>query len=75
MTVRAAEAVLLYDDTDLPALANFVDAKIPTDDQIRCALNEAFTSKESPTIIAFNPYAVGVAHDLDPWRFGPCSLV
>jgi ATP-dependent DNA helicase RecQ len=62
---QPATGVLLYDDTDLPALANFVEAKAPGDEQIRGALNEAFTSKESADVIAFNPYTVGDAHDLD----------
>ena len=61
-----AVAVLLYDEADLPALANFVDAKIPTDEQVRGALNDAFTSKESPNVLAFNPYTVGDANDVDP---------
>ena len=60
-----AEGVLLYDESDLPALANFVEAKVPTEEQIRDALNEAFTSKETPDVVAFNPYTVGDQFDLD----------
>jgi ATP-dependent DNA helicase RecQ len=60
-----AEGVLLYDETDLPALANFVEAKVPTDEQVRTALNTAFTSKETADVVAFNPYTVGVAADMD----------
>jgi ATP-dependent DNA helicase RecQ len=60
-----AEGVLLYDDDDLASLANFVAAKVPDADQIRGALNTAFTSRESKDVIAFNPYTVGDQHDLD----------
>jgi ATP-dependent DNA helicase RecQ len=60
-----AEGVLLYDESDLPALANFVEAKVPTEEQIRDALNEAFRSKETPDVVAFNPYTVGDQFDLD----------
>ena len=60
-----AEGVLLYDDTDLPALANFVEAKVPTEEQVRGALNAAFTSKETPDVVAFNPYTVGDQFDMD----------
>ncbi|MGE3271143.1 MAG: ATP-dependent DNA helicase RecQ [Chloroflexota bacterium] len=60
-----AEGVLLFDDSDLPALANFVEAKVPTAEQIRGALNAAFTSKESAEVVAFNPYTVGDQFDLD----------
>jgi ATP-dependent DNA helicase RecQ len=62
---QPAEGVLLYDDGDLPALANFVEAKAPDDDQVRGALNAAFTSKESADILAFNPYTIGEQYDLD----------
>jgi ATP-dependent DNA helicase RecQ len=62
---RPAEGVLLYDETDLPALANFVEAKVPTEEQIRGALNAAFASKETPDVVAFNPYVVGDQFDLD----------
>jgi len=60
-----AEGVLLYDESDLPALANFVEAKVPTADQVRGALNAAFTSKETPDVVAFSPYAVGDQFDMD----------
>ena len=60
-----AEGVLLYDESDLPALANFVEAKVPTEEQVRGALNAAFTSKETPDVVAFNPYTVGEQFDLD----------
>jgi ATP-dependent DNA helicase RecQ len=60
-----AEGVLLYDESDLPALANFVEAKVPGEEQIRGALNAAFTSKETPDVLAFNPYTVGDQFDLD----------
>ena len=60
-----AEGVLLYDDTDRPALANFVAAKAPDAEQVRGSLNAAFTSKETPDVLAFNPYTVGDQFDLD----------
>ena len=60
-----AAGVLLYDDTDLPALANFVVAKAPDEQQVRGALNAAFTSKETPDVLAFNPYTIGDQFDLD----------
>ncbi|MCC7372717.1 MAG: RecQ family ATP-dependent DNA helicase [Chloroflexi bacterium] len=60
-----ALGVLLYDDGDLPALANFVEAKAPTEDHVRGALNAAFTSKESAEVVAFNPYTVGDQFDMD----------
>jgi ATP-dependent DNA helicase RecQ len=61
-----AKAVLLYDERDRSALANFVDARVPTLEDVRAALNEAFTSRESADVIAFSPQTVGDAHDLDP---------
>jgi ATP-dependent DNA helicase RecQ len=61
-----AEAVLLYDDSDLTALANFVDGRRLTTDQVRGALNQVFTSRESASVVAFSPTAVGDEHDLDP---------
>jgi ATP-dependent DNA helicase RecQ len=60
-----AEGVLLYDETDLPALANFVEAKVPTEEQVRGALNAAFTSKETSDVVGFNPYTIGDQFDLD----------
>ncbi len=67
-----AEGVLLYDEADLAALANFVDARVPDDEQVRGALNTAFASRESEggadgglAVLAFNPYTVGDTHDLD----------
>jgi ATP-dependent DNA helicase RecQ len=62
---QPAEGLLLYQEDDLASLANFVEAKVPTADQIRGALNLAFTSKESSDVIAFNPYTVGDENDLD----------
>ncbi len=59
------EAGCLYDESDLPALANFVDARALSLDQIRGALNEAFSSRESAHTLAFSPTAVGDAHDMD----------
>jgi ATP-dependent DNA helicase RecQ len=61
-----AEVTLLYAEGDLTALANFVDGRAPDPDQVRGALNQAFTSREGPDVIAFPPGAVGDAHDLDP---------
>jgi len=61
-----AVATLLYDDDDRAALTNFVDAKAPDDEQVRGALNMAFTSRESDDVIAFSPYEVGDQHDMDP---------
>ena len=60
-----AEGVFLYDESDLPALANFVEAKVPGEEQVRGALNTAFTSKETPDVVAFNPYTVGDQYDMD----------
>lgn len=60
-----ARGVLLYDETDIPALANFVEAKVPEPNQIRGALNAAFKSRESADVVAFSPYAVGDEFDLD----------
>lgn len=48
---QPARGVLLHDDSDLPALANFVEAKAPDAEQIRGALNAAFTSKESASTL------------------------
>jgi ATP-dependent DNA helicase RecQ len=57
----------------MAALANFVDARVPTDEQVRGTLNMAFASRESEVpdddglaVLAFNPYSVGESHDLDP---------
>jgi ATP-dependent DNA helicase RecQ len=61
-----AQAALLYDDSDLTALANFVDARRLSVEQIRGALNQAFTARESASVIAFSPMAVGDEHDMDP---------
>lgn len=61
-----AETVLLYDERDLAALGNFVDARALATEQIRGALNAAFTSREGDDVIAFSPQAVGDAHDVDP---------
>jgi ATP-dependent DNA helicase RecQ len=58
--------VLFYDDRDLTALANFVDARKLTTNQVRAALNQVFTSRESASVIAFSPTTVGDEHDLDP---------
>ena len=67
-----AEAVLLYQEDDLAALANFVDAKIPTDEQVRGALNAAFARKEAgdggaggDVVLAFSPQTIGDEQDLD----------
>jgi ATP-dependent DNA helicase RecQ len=60
-----ADGVLLYQDDDLAALGNFVEAKVPEAEQVRGALNSAFTSRESSDVIAFNPYTVGDEHDMD----------
>jgi ATP-dependent DNA helicase RecQ len=49
-----AEATLLYDESDPPALANFVDARALSLEQIRGALKEAFTSRESAETLAFS---------------------
>jgi ATP-dependent DNA helicase RecQ len=63
-----AVGILLYDEADLPPLANFVEGKAPSADQIRDALNLAFApaNRESPDVIAFSPQAVGDATDVDP---------
>jgi ATP-dependent DNA helicase RecQ len=69
-----AEIALLYAEGDLWALGNFADARALTDEQVRGALNRAFTSKESADpstgsgqdVIAFSPGAVGDEHDLEP---------
>jgi ATP-dependent DNA helicase RecQ len=63
-----AAAVLLYDDADLPPLANFVDAKAPSAEQVRAALNLAFApdKREASDVIAFSPQSVGDAIDVDP---------
>lgn len=60
-----AEGVLLYDDSDLPALANFVEAKVPTEEQVRGALNAAFAARESADVLAFSPYTIGDQFDLE----------
>ena len=39
--------------------------RCPTEEQVRGALNAAFTSKETPDVVAFNPYTVGEQFDLD----------
>ena len=63
-----ATGTLLYDESDLPPLANFVEAKVPDGDQVRAALNMAFSpaSRESTDIIAFSPQRIGDANDVDP---------
>ncbi|MGH2352789.1 MAG: RecQ family ATP-dependent DNA helicase, partial [Chloroflexota bacterium] len=63
-----ASGVLLYDDGDLPALLNFAEGKAPDADQVRAALNLAFSpaNRETPDTIAFSPQAVGDATDVDP---------
>ncbi|MFN8522530.1 MAG: RecQ family ATP-dependent DNA helicase [Chloroflexota bacterium] len=63
---QPSRVTLLYDEADLPALANFVDARVPDDEQVRGALNTAFSSRESDDVIAFSPYQVADAHDLTP---------
>jgi ATP-dependent DNA helicase RecQ len=60
-----AEGILLFDESDLPALANFVEAKVPDEKQVRDALNAAFTSKETPDVVAFNPFTIGDRFDMD----------
>jgi ATP-dependent DNA helicase RecQ len=60
-----AQGILLFEESDLPALANFVEAKVPSEDQVRGALNAAFTSKEAADVVAFNPYTVGDQFDMD----------
>jgi ATP-dependent DNA helicase RecQ len=60
-----AEGILLFDESDLPALANFVEAKVPNEQQVRDALNAAFTSKETPAVVAFNPFTIGDRFDMD----------
>ena len=61
-----AEGVLLFDDLDLVALANLVDGRLVSSEQIRAALNESFLSRESESVIAFSPYGVAEAHDMEP---------
>lgn len=65
---QPASGVLLYDGADLAALANFVDARAPSADQVRDALNLAFApaTREAPDIVAFSPQSVGDATDVDP---------
>jgi len=60
-----AVGLFLYQDDDIAALANFVEAKVPDAAQVRGALNSAFTSRETSDVVAFNPYTVGDEHDLD----------
>jgi ATP-dependent DNA helicase RecQ len=60
-----ADGILLYQDDDLDALANFVEAKVPDADQVRGALNSAFAARETSDVVAFNPYTVGDEHDMD----------
>jgi ATP-dependent DNA helicase RecQ len=63
-----ATGTLLYDEADLPPLANFVEGKAPAAAQVREALNLAFApaNREAPDVIAFNPQTVGDAADVDP---------
>ena len=61
-----AEGVLLYREDDLTALANFVDAKLVSGEQVRGALNAAFACKESADVLAFGPQAIGDEQDVDP---------
>ena len=63
-----ASGVLLYDESDQAALANFVESKTPSAQQVRDALNAAFApaNRESPDTIAFSPIRVGDATDVDP---------
>src|SRR5262245_55307781 len=52
-----AAGTLLYDEADLPPLANFVEGKAPAATQVREALNLAFApaNREASDVIAFNP--------------------
>lgn len=63
-----ATGVLLYDEADQAALANFVEAKVPSAQQVRDVLNAAFApaNRETNDTIAFSPQRVGDAHDVDP---------
>ena len=63
-----ATGSLLYDEPDLAALGNFVEAKAPSADQVREALNLAFqpSNRETADVIAFSPQTVGDATDVDP---------
>ena len=63
-----ATGVLLYDDDDQAALANFVEAKAPSEAQVRAALNAAFApaNREANDTIAFSPIRVGDETDVDP---------
>jgi ATP-dependent DNA helicase RecQ len=62
---QPADGYLLFQDDDLAALGNFVEAKVPDAEQVRGALNSAFTARESSDVIALNPYTVGDEHDMD----------
>jgi ATP-dependent DNA helicase RecQ len=61
-----AEGILLFDDLDLVALANLVDGRLVSSEQIRAALNEAFLSREADGVIAFSAFGVAEAHDMEP---------
>ena len=63
-----ATGVLLYDEDDQAALANFVEAKAPSEEQVRQALNAAFApaNREANDVIAFSPIRVGDEVDVDP---------
>jgi ATP-dependent DNA helicase RecQ len=63
-----ATATLLYDESDQAALANFVEAKAPSAQQVRDVLNAAFApaNRETSDTIAYSPQRVGDAHDVDP---------
>ncbi len=61
-----AEIALLYAEDDIAALANFVDAKVPSEERVRAALNAAFAARESADVLAFSPQTIGDQHDLDP---------
>lgn len=63
-----ATGLLLYDEADQAALANFVEAKVPTAQQVRDVLNAAFApaNRETKDTIAFSPQRVGDAQDVDP---------
>ncbi|HET7769155.1 MAG TPA: RecQ family ATP-dependent DNA helicase [Chloroflexota bacterium] len=63
-----ASGVLLYDEDDQAALANFVEAKAPSEAQVRAALNAAFApaNRETSDVIAFSPIRVGDETDVDP---------
>jgi ATP-dependent DNA helicase RecQ len=61
---QPATATLLFQSEDIPALANFVEALVPSDEQVRGVLNAGFGMRESSDTLAISPYGLADMHDV-----------